>query len=72
VGVAGARTAQQCLVAGLVDELHIHHIPVLLGEGTRLFTSLSERIPLTVKETVSDRDVTHVLYSVERVGVAYD
>ncbi|MCR6109226.1 dihydrofolate reductase [Bacillus sp. A301a_S52] len=72
VGVAGARTAQQCLAAGLVDELHIHHIPVLLGEGTRLFTSLSERIPLTVKETVSDRNVTHVLYSVERVGVAYD
>ncbi|UTR13229.1 dihydrofolate reductase family protein [Salipaludibacillus sp. LMS25] len=72
VGVAGARIVQQCLRAGLVDELHIHHIPILLGKGIRLFTSLSERIPLTVKETISDGDVTHILYSVERVGRVSD
>ncbi|HEX6483428.1 MAG TPA: dihydrofolate reductase family protein, partial [Ktedonobacteraceae bacterium] len=29
--------AQQCLRAGLVDEIHIGIVPVLLGEGLRFF-----------------------------------
>ncbi len=35
--VGGANTAQQCLQAGLVDEIHIGIVPVLLGEGLRFF-----------------------------------
>jgi dihydrofolate reductase len=35
--VGGAHTAQQCLRAGLVDEIHIGIVPVLLGEGLRFF-----------------------------------
>jgi dihydrofolate reductase len=35
--VGGAQTAQQCLRAGLVDEIHIGIVPVLLGEGLRFF-----------------------------------
>lgn len=35
--VGGAHTAQQCLRAGLVDEIHIGVVPVLLGEGLRFF-----------------------------------
>lgn len=38
--VGGASTAQQCLNAGLVDEVHIHLRPVLLGEGLRFFEHL--------------------------------
>jgi dihydrofolate reductase len=38
--VGGARTFQQCLAAGLADELHIDIMPVLLGEGLRLFEGL--------------------------------
>ena len=30
-------TVQQCLRAGLVDEIHIGIIPVLFGEGLRFF-----------------------------------
>jgi dihydrofolate reductase len=38
VTVIGAtNTAQQCLRAGLVDELHIDVMPVLLGSGLRFF-----------------------------------
>src|SRR5437764_7897272 len=33
----GASTAQQYLAAGLLDELQIHLVPVLLGDGVRLF-----------------------------------
>ena len=35
--VGGANTAQQCLRAGLVDEIHMGIVPVLLGEGLRFF-----------------------------------
>jgi dihydrofolate reductase len=33
----GANIAQQYLAAGLIDEMEIHVVPVLLGEGARLF-----------------------------------
>jgi len=35
--VGGANTAQQCLRAGLVDEIHMGIVPVFLGEGLRFF-----------------------------------
>jgi dihydrofolate reductase len=35
--VGGANTAQQCLQAELVDEIHIGIVPVILGEGLRFF-----------------------------------
>ena len=45
--VGGANTAQQCLRAGLVDEIHIGIVPVLLGAGLRFFEPLAnEQIKL--------------------------
>jgi dihydrofolate reductase len=45
--VGGANTAQQCLRAGLVDEIHIGIVPVLLGAGLRFFEPLAnEQIAL--------------------------
>jgi dihydrofolate reductase len=38
--VHGAATAQLALGAGVLDELEIHLIPVLLGQGRRLFDGL--------------------------------
>ena len=38
--IGGANTAQQCLRAGLVDEIHIGIVPVLFGEGLRFFEPL--------------------------------
>lgn len=38
--VGGANTAQQCLRAGLVDEIRIGIVPVLFGEGLRFFEPL--------------------------------
>ena len=37
--VHGAVTAQECLRAGVLDELQIHLIPFLQGRGRRLFVS---------------------------------
>ncbi|MEC3955827.1 dihydrofolate reductase family protein [Nocardia sp. CDC153] len=39
VAVLGASLSQQCLEAGLVDEVVLHVVPVLLGAGVRLFGS---------------------------------
>ena len=45
--VGGAKTAQQCLRAGLADEIHIGIVPILLGEGLRFFAPLTnEQIKL--------------------------
>ena len=45
--VGGASTMQQCLKAGLVDELHIDVMPVLLGGGLRPFEDMGpEQIQL--------------------------
>jgi dihydrofolate reductase len=35
--VHGAHTVQRALEAGVLDELQIHQIPVLFGNGRRLF-----------------------------------
>jgi dihydrofolate reductase len=36
----GANLAQQCLRAGILEEIQIHLVPVLLSAGTRLFEHL--------------------------------
>ena len=35
--IGGANTAQQCIQAGLCDEIQIGIIPILLGDGLRFF-----------------------------------
>ena len=45
--IGGASTVQQCLQAGLVDELHVDIMPVLLCSGLRLFENIiAEHIQL--------------------------
>ena len=38
VVILGADVARQCVEAGLIEEALIHVVPVLLGDGTRLFS----------------------------------
>jgi dihydrofolate reductase len=66
--VHGAATAQLALAAGLLDELEIHLIPVLLGQGRRLFDNLaSEHIELQRTRILEGEDgVTHMHYRVHR------
>jgi dihydrofolate reductase len=45
--VGGANTAQQCLRAGLVDEIHMGVVPIFLSEGLRFFgPSVNEQMQL--------------------------
>jgi dihydrofolate reductase len=57
--------AQACLRAGVLDELEIHLIPVLLGEGRALFAGLgAEHIALELTRVVDAPGVTHLHYRV--------
>jgi dihydrofolate reductase len=66
--VHGAGTAQLALGAGVLDELEIHLIPVLLGQGRRLFDNLSpEHIELERTRILKgEAGVTHMRYRVQR------
>jgi dihydrofolate reductase len=52
--VGGADIIQQILNAGLADELHIDIIPVLLGDGLRLFDHI-ENAPVELEQIQVDK-----------------
>ena len=65
--VHGAGVAQLALAAGVLDELEIHLVPVLLGQGRRLFDNLSpEHIELERTRILEGDGVTHLHYRVLR------
>jgi dihydrofolate reductase len=66
VMVHGAYTAQSALEAGVLDELQIHQIPVLFGNGRRLFEVLSSRIELEIVRVIDTLEATHIRYRVHR------
>ena len=68
VGVwGGANIIQQYLKAGLLDEMLIHYIPILLGDGIRLFEGLdSEGIELRRASSIETRGATHFRFEVVR------
>ena len=67
VGVHGADTIQQCLNAGLLDEIHIDLAAVLLGSGIRLFDHLAGT-PCVLGNpiVIPGVGVTHLRYPVRR------
>ena len=66
--VHGAGTTRLALAAGVLDELELHVIPVLFGQGRRLFEGLpAEQIELERTRILEGEDgVTHVRYRVRR------
>lgn len=65
VGVGGSKITQQCLQAGLLDEIQIHLAPILLGAGIRLFESLgAEPVELESIGVVEGTSVTHLRFRV--------
>jgi dihydrofolate reductase len=74
VMVHGAGAAQALLRAGELDELELHVVPVLLGQGRRLFANLpAEHVELELVRRLSTPDtedlarrVMHLRYRVRR------
>jgi dihydrofolate reductase len=66
VMVHGAYTAQRALEAGVLDEIQIHQIPVLFGEGRRQFDILPARIELEIVRVIDTPEATHIRYRIRR------
>jgi dihydrofolate reductase len=65
--VHGAAIAQLALPAGLLDELELHVVPVIFGQGRRLFDHLAaEQIELERIRILEGYGVTHLRYRVRR------
>jgi dihydrofolate reductase len=62
VGIwGGAHIIREYLRAGLLDEMQIHLIPILLGDGTRLFEDLGPgRIELRRTSSLETPAATHL------------
>jgi dihydrofolate reductase len=66
--VHGAGTPQLALAAGVLDEIELHVIPVLFGQGRPLFEGLApEQIELERTRILDgESGVTHMHYRVRR------
>jgi len=66
VGIMGANTAKQCIESGLMDEIHVHISPFLLGDGVRLFFHEGANLVELERTKViqSSLGVTHIHYKV--------
>ncbi len=62
----GANAAQQYLAAGLVDEMLINLVPILLGDGERVFDIPADRLPeVDLVGTIAAPRVTHLRFRVK-------
>ena len=76
----GANTIQQCLRAGLIDEMHFSIAPILLGGGERLFERVNLRaLGYECVQFVASEKATHTvlrrqsrLPTFDSVGSAHD
>jgi len=66
VHLFGATVMQQALPLGLVDEVHLHVMPVLVGGGTPFFGELDSAIELERIDARISLAATHLKYRVVR------
>jgi dihydrofolate reductase len=67
VSLMGASVVQQCLRAGLLDEMTLHVVPVVLGRGVRLLDGLEPgSVEFELLRVVEAPGVTHMTYRVKR------
>jgi dihydrofolate reductase len=68
--IGGADTIQQCLNAGLCDELQIDVMPILLGKGLKLFENIdTDNIKLERAKVVETTPVrTSITYKVTKAN----
>jgi dihydrofolate reductase len=60
----GAKTINQFLAAGLLDELDLHVVPLILGGGARLFDGVGPEVKLELGRVIDAPGVTHLRYRV--------
>jgi dihydrofolate reductase len=66
VAVMGGGVITAALRAGLLDEVVLHQVSVLLGQGRRFFQELPSHIGLSLVEALPAPGVTHLRYRIEK------
>lgn len=66
VHMIGAAWVATALEAGAIDELWLHHVPLLLGGGRRLVDVLAAPVELEILQVDTAPKATHVRYRVLR------
>jgi dihydrofolate reductase len=61
----GASTVRQFIRAGHLDELYLHIVPIVLGNGERLLEDVGDP-RMTPVEVIASPAVTHIRYRIER------
>lgn len=65
--VSGVDVGRQLLQAGHVDEVWIHIVPVLFGDGTRLYEQVCGRhLELDFVEAIPTPKATHLHYRLHK------
>lgn len=64
--VLGANVVDQCLGAGLVDEILMHLVPELVGDGVRLFDVSTLRASLTTLDVSASGQVVNLRLRVDK------
>jgi dihydrofolate reductase len=61
----GANLAEQYLQAGLIDEITVGIMPIILGDGVRLFEKAGKRVDLELLDSQTfDKNLVFLRYSV--------
>ena len=63
----GASPVHQALAAGLLDEVQMHVVPVLLGDGVRMFDLTAQPVALERTQAIVGETVTHLTYRVVKI-----
>jgi len=64
--VLGANVVNQCLGAGLVDEILMHLVPELVGDGVRLFDASTLRASLKTLDVSTSGQLVNLRFRVDR------
>jgi dihydrofolate reductase len=59
----GGETIQETIRAGLLDEILVNQVPVVLGDGVRLFDGIPPSVKLEQRRAVQGDGVAHLFYS---------
>jgi dihydrofolate reductase len=61
----GAKVVQQYLAAGLLDELQLHIVPIVLGDGIPLFNGFGpDAFSMAPERVIASPAVTHIRYRI--------
>jgi dihydrofolate reductase len=72
IEIFGAHVARQCLDAGLLDEIVVHVVPVLLGDGVRLYGPGASQVVLHRTEVSHSGQLVNLRFNVRKESTVDD